>query len=259
MHKKRQLSFLLVITLLVVLCSKSNDLVIVRQVTGPTQTNTYLLYDTGSKEAALFDVGGSIDSLESIIEDEGLTVRYLFITHAHCDHVEGIPEIKKKYPHAKIGVSREEYEDMELYERWEELLDPEEVAGIKQYPEVAAMANFDYETLGEPEIYLEDEQSYALGGFTISTFLSPGHSRGSICFYAGNVLISGDVLFHRRVGRTDFLNSGGWDEIVKSVHRLYASLPDETKVYPGHGPSTDIGSEKRENEELPLESVNLTK
>jgi len=90
----------------------------------------------------------------------------------------------------------------------------------------------------------------------IKTILSPGHSRGSICYHVGNVLFSGDVLFYREVGRTDLLGGSG-EEIVKSVRMLYTLLPDETKVYPGHGQFTEICYEKIENEEVTINEVNL--
>jgi glyoxylase-like metal-dependent hydrolase (beta-lactamase superfamily II) len=85
-----------------------------------------------------------------------------------------------------------------------------------------------------------------LGDLKIKTILTPGHSRGSICFHVDNALFSGDLLFHRSIGHTGFMG-GSDEEIVESVLRIYDLFPDNTKVYPGHGPFTDIGSEKREN------------
>jgi len=114
------------------------------------------------------------------------------------------------------------------------------------------MANFDFELIGKPDIFLKDDKIYKLGNLSIKTFLSPGHSRGSICFHVENALFSGDVLFYRNIGRTDFPKSGGHQELVKSIRRLYKLLPDETKVYPGHGLFTDIGSEKRGNSKITM-------
>lgn len=226
-----------------------------REVTaGLAETNAYLLYDSRSREAALFDVGGPIDSLLTAIDRMELTVKYLFTTHAHPDHVYGMPDVRDRFPQARWGVSREEYEDMALYAAWEELLPPEEVAGIKaaaeEDPSIGDMFDFDYTLLGEPDIFLADGQSYRLGDLEILTFLTPGHSRGSICFQVGNALFSGDVLFQGRVGSTDPLMSGGLGAIAASVRRLYEVLPEETVVYPGHGDFTDIGTEMRENTEV---------
>jgi glyoxylase-like metal-dependent hydrolase (beta-lactamase superfamily II) len=210
-----------------------------------------------SKEAALIDPGGQIDSLEIIINEQKLDLKYIFITHCHCDHIFGIPDIKKKYPNVKICFSAEEYEDSKIYSQWEKILDPAEVAAVKKLPENVKMLNFDYELLGKPDVFIKGGQIYKLGDLEIRLFLSPGHSRGSICFYAGNVLFSGDVLLYRRVGRTGFPQSGGPKEIIRSVRKLYAFLPDETKVYPGHDRFTDIGTEKKENEEVSVKTINI--
>ena len=243
-------------------CSRSSEPVVVSQAVGPIKVNCYLLYDAKSREAALFDVGGSIDDLVSVVNEKGLKLKYIFITHCHCDHVLGLPAAREKFPEAKVCFSREEYDDMGLYERWEEKLPPQEVAEMKKAlepggdPELAALLTLDFDLIGKPDIFAADGQVFELGGLKIRAVLSPGHSRGSLCYGVGKVLISGDVLFAGQVGRTDLMD-GGKEAIVKSVRRLYASFPDETKVYPGHGPSTDIGTEKRANEEVSALSVNI--
>jgi hydroxyacylglutathione hydrolase len=252
------LLFPLFFLLFPITCSDQHEFKVLHQLTGVGETNCYLLYDVQSKDAALIDVGGPIDTLIAAIDKNHLKLKYLFITHAHPDHIQGMPAVMKLFPDAKVSISREEYEDMRrLYSQWESTLDSEMVAEVKNNPEMLAMMNFDYNLIGEPDIFLEDNQSYKLGGLTIKTLLSPGHSRGSICFYLDKTLFSGDVLFYRTVGRTDLAESGGKEEMVKSVRRLYALFPDETIVYPGHDQFTDIGSEKRENKKITVDKVNM--
>jgi hydroxyacylglutathione hydrolase len=123
-------------------------------------------------------------------------------------------------------------------------------------PELAGLLTLDYGRIGEPGIFAADGQVFKLGSLDIRAILAPGHSRGSLCYSTRGILFSGDVLFAGQVGRTDLMD-GGRDAIVKSVRALYASLPDETKVYPGHGPATDIGTEKKGNEEVSATSVNI--
>jgi len=118
--------------------------------------------------------------------------------------------------------------------------------------------DFDIKTIGEPAVYVKDGDVFQLGDARIRAFLSPGHSRGSVCYQARKMLFSGDVLFYRNVGRTDLPGSGGWEEIVKSIRRLYSSLPDETLVYPGHRQATDIGSEKNQNPKVSQHSAQPT-
>ncbi len=247
---------LFVLLFLLISCSRSEDLVILHQVTGPVDTNCYLLYDADSKEAALIDVGGPIDTLLEHIKDNDLHLKYIFATHVHMDHVEGVPQLQEKFPDALLCYNKKDYEDFLISIDWMEESFPEDVAEMKKSAEFRKWFEYDMSIFKEPDIYLEDNQVYKLGNQEIRTFLSPGHSSGSICFHVGDVLFSGDVLFYRQVGRTDLLG-GSKEDIVKSVRRLYRELPDETKVYPGHGEFTDIGTEKTENEEVTIDVVTI--
>jgi hydroxyacylglutathione hydrolase len=243
-------------------CSRPAKPVVVSQVVGPIEVDSYLLYDAKSREAALVDAPGPIDRLESEIGAKGLAVKYVFVTHGHCDHVIGLTALRERFPGAKVCFSREEYEDMPLYERWEEKLPPQEVARMKAAlgpggdPALAALLTLDFDSIGKPGILVSDGQVFELGGLEVRAILAPGHSRGSVCYLADGVLFSGDVLFAGQVGRTDLMD-GGREAIVKSVRRLYAGLPDGTKVYPGHGPSTTIGAEKKGNEEVSADAVHI--
>jgi len=221
----------------------------------PIETNCYLLYDEKSGEAALVDVGGPVDTLISVIEKKGLKLKYIFITHCHPDHVYGLPAVKKRFPDAQICLSRADYEDAKLYSQWESKMSPETVAEIKKLPETVKIMNFDLSRVCKPDIFLEDDQAYRVGEIEIRTIFSPGHSRGSVCYYGGTALFSGDVLFYRSVGRTD-MEGMSWESLVSSVRRLYSLLPDETMVYPGHGQFTTIGSEKKDNTRISEDKTN---
>jgi hydroxyacylglutathione hydrolase len=260
---KKLLNYLLFSLLLVQAVNgrQQEKLVVMHQVTGPIETNCYLLYGVQSREAALFDVAGPIETLVNHIRERNLKLKYIFATHCHADHVRGIPMVKKQFPEAKVCFSLEEYEDMPLYMKWEEAMDPKEVEAMKtaarEDPDLFDTINFDLNLIGKPDIFVEDNQTYELGDMRIKTLLSPGHSRGSICYFVGHLLFSGDVLFHRLVGRTDLPKSGGPEAIIKSVRRLYSLLPDDTRVYHGHGEFTDIGSEKKENQEVSADKANV--
>ena len=234
-------------------CAQEGELVIRHQVTGPVETNCYLVYDATTNEAALIDVGGPIDSLVTHIHTENLELKYIFATHMHMDHVEGVPQIRDKFPDALLCYNQQEYEDFQIFREWMSQHAPELVSEMKASPDLSRWFEYDLSVFKGPDIQLEDNQTFELGNLKIRTILSPGHSRGSICFHAGDVLFSGDVLFYRRVGRTDLLG-GSRDDITRSVRRLYAGFPDSTRVYPGHGELTDIGSEKRENAEVTFQS-----
>jgi glyoxylase-like metal-dependent hydrolase (beta-lactamase superfamily II) len=246
-------SFVPVLFSLLLFCSTSGDFDFKYQVTGPINTNCYLIYDKVSKEAAIIDVMDSVDSLVNHIEENDLKLKYIFATHCHMDHIGGIPDLMKIYPEAKIGYNELEYRDLFRFQEWfKQNWDSKAYQAMMDHPEMGKWFRMDTAKFTKPDIFLEDNQIYKLGDLKIKTFFSPGHSSGSICFYVENVLFSGDVLFYRQVGRTDLLG-GSVEDIVRSVRRLYRELPDETRVYPGHGRFTDIGTEKVKNEEVILE------
>jgi glyoxylase-like metal-dependent hydrolase (beta-lactamase superfamily II) len=248
---------LLVFPIFILSCSTSENFVVLRQITDFGGTNCYLLYDVKSKEAALIDVGDSIDSLIAHIKDNDLELKYIFATHCHLDHINGVPTLRQQYPKAQLCLNKADFEDFIETPRWaEKNVDPKDLEEAKQNPVIKKWFEFDPSTLGDIDIYLEDDQVYKLGNLKIKTILSPGHSRGSICYHVSDILFSGDLLFYRKVGRTDFYG-GSPDEIVKSVRKLYTQLSEKTKVYPGHGQYTDIASEKTENEEVTISEVNL--
>jgi len=256
---KSRIRYSLILTgliLLVVSCTDRGELVVLHEVTGPVETNSYLLYDARSKEAAFIDVGGPVDSLVAHIQNNSLKLKYIFTTHLHMDHVEGVPQIQEMFPDALLCHNKKEYEDFQVFRDWMGENFPEMVAGMKESPEYRKWFEYDLSIFREPDVYLEDNQTYMLGNLQIRTLLTPGHSRGSICFSIGDVLFSGDVLFYTQVGRTDLLG-GSKEEIIDSVRRLYDEFPDATKVYPGHGEFTDIGSEKQENEEVTVADANV--
>jgi len=243
-------------TILISGCSDIGKLEVKHQVTG-LETNCYLIYDTQSKEAALIDVGGPIDSLLTIIQAEDLNLKYFLFTHGHGDHIVGLPAIRNKFLDAQVCINKKDYENTFLWADWAyEYFGEETIEEWAKNPEFKRIIEYDPHSFGEPDIFVTDKQDLKLGEFIITAIHSPGHSVGSICYHINNSLFSGDVLFRGKVGRTDLLD-GSSEDIVRSVRRLYTMLPDETIVYPGHYEFTTIGIEKFENDEVTMESVNL--
>ena len=241
------------LTILLFQCSQSEKLIIKRQVTGPVDTNCYLIYGSKTKDAALIDVAGPIDTLLIHIRDNDLNVKYIFFSHGHFDHVMGLPMIRDQFPDARVCIHKDDYSDMLVQLDWVlKNMGDEFIESLRNDPKLSKLLEFDAKTFEYPDIFIQDNQVFNLGYNKITAFHSPGHSRGSVCYHIGNSLFSGDVLFYRTVGRTDVQNSSRSDQIV-SVRRLYSVLPDETQVYPGHGRYTDIGSEKKENKRITVD------
>ncbi len=199
----------------------------------PIQENTYVVYDeTG--EAVIIDCGCLGKEEEKILDDfiafNHLTVKHLLNTHLHLDHAFGNAFASKKYGLKPEGNKLEE-------------------TGMPGLKEQARRFGFelveDAVTLGT---YLEDGDTVTFGNHTLYCLFVPGHSPGSICFYSkeGNCVFAGDVLFQGSIGRTD-LWGGSFNTLISGIRRKLLTLPESTVVYPGHGPATTIGEEKRNN------------
>jgi hydroxyacylglutathione hydrolase len=221
-----------------------------QQVTGPIETNCYLLYDIKSKEAVLIDPGGHIDTLIKLIKENKLDLKYIFITHGHIDHFYFLHEVKKQFPKARWCMNKDDYRGIFTYPEWAlKNYGQGWVDSARSDPEIRKYIDFDNNLIGVPDMFVDDNQTFKLGFLEIKTVLASGHSPGGICYSIGNILFSGDVLFYRTAGRTD-TQYGSREDQVKSVRKLYELFPDSTIVYPGHGKFTDIRSEKKENSRI---------
>lgn len=198
------------------------------------QENCYVAYDE-TRKAVIIDPGcyykEEQDTLRRFIQTEQLTVTHLINTHLHVDHVFGNSFVEKEY-----GI-RTEAHDGDL--NW-----------LLEMPQRCAMLGIPWkgETPSQLGKILGEKDTLTFGNSSFRTIHVPGHSQGSLCFYSepDQVLFSGDVLFREGVGRAD-LPGGDWNALLTHIKAKLFSLPDETKVYPGHGPATTIGWEKKHN------------
>lgn len=201
----------------------------------PLGVNTYLLSDETNEcvviDAACFYADEKALLLNHIIDND-YVVKHLINTHLHFDHIFGV-----NYLSTHLGVSLEcNKADEFLLENISDQLKSFGIPGAKN----------DY----RPKIgnWLEDGDIIRFGNQELKVFHAPGHSPGGLLFYNedSESVFSGDVLFRGGVGRTDLVG-GNFDELVKSIQTKLFVMPDETKVYPGHGPFTTIGYEKKNN------------
>ena len=200
----------------------------------PLCENCYVVSDE-TKQCVIIDCGCSDEyewgEIKKYINAEGLEVKNLLNTHLHFDHVWG-----NTFVYRDLGLRPEaNYEDLTIYEHMDEQIRSVVGVGIPHPP---------LPPLGTS---LLDSSEITFGNTTLKVLTTPGHSRGSICFYAekDNVLFSGDTLFCGSCGRTD-LEGGSYHDIMLSLQKL-STLPDSTKVFCGHGPSTTIEREKQYN------------
>jgi len=200
--------------------------------TGPLHVNTYVLKDKLSKEAVIIDIGGSFEEIKSNLDKDGYKIKYILNTHGHFDHIFGEGEVLEKYPEIPVLINK----DDELH--YSKLRQEAQMWGVfGEFPEF------------KPTGYINENSNIEIGGKQIKIFATPGHSKGSLSFYIDNKLFSGDALFCRSIGRTDFPD-GDYDTLIKSIKEKLLPLPDDTKVYPGHGPDSTIKNERENNSYL---------
>jgi hydroxyacylglutathione hydrolase len=198
----------------------------------PFQENTYLLYNEAN-QGILIDPGcferGEESELDSFLSVNNIELKLLLNTHAHIDHVLGYSYVNKTYN----LVTRLHASELEVFR------------AVKVY---APNYGFNYEEGPEPTDLLQDLEIIKFGEDELKVLLCPGHSPGSVVFYCEkqHFAIAGDVLFYRSIGRTD-LPGGDHATLLRSIKNNLYTLPNDTIIYPGHGPQTTIGSEKMYN------------
>lgn len=197
---------------------------------GPLQCNCSIVGCKETGEALVIDPGGDVDEILEKLKEHGLTAKYLLHTHAHFDHILGSKEMREKTG-AKICLHKE---DQFLYD---------------MLGKQAAMFGFAADKPLAIDHFLVDEEEVPFGKHKTSVLHTPGHTPGSLCFCVqdkDSVVFSGDTLFNHSIGRTD-LWGGSFEKIVASISNRLFTLDDSTRVVTGHGPDTDIWTEKKEN------------
>jgi glyoxylase-like metal-dependent hydrolase (beta-lactamase superfamily II) len=199
-------------------------------VQGPMENNCFLLFDDLSREAYIIDP--SFDTAETIafVQENQLKIKAILLTHAHFDHIAGITDLQKAYSSPfDIGLSSA---DEALYDQ---------AGGAGAY-------HIDLGQLPAISLHLTQGQRLELGSDVIEVREVPGHTRGHVLFYvpALKAAFCGDLIFKQGVGRTD-LAGGDFATLLASIHNQVLTLPGDTTLYPGHGPSTTVADEMANN------------
>ncbi len=196
---------------------------------GPLAENPYLVRCTSTNEAVLIDPGDEAPMLLRAIADSGATVKAILLTHAHLDHVGALTDMREA-----LGVP------VYLHSADDALLAEAHIHWLRFGKSIAPVA--------PAEHALAPGNTLTVGDGVLDVLYTPGHTQGGVCFYSAPdaLLIAGDTLFRRSVGRTD-LPGGNTRQLIASIHSQLYTLPDETVVYPGHGGATTIGEEKQFN------------
>ena len=208
--------------------SEGKNMKIERFVLGPIETNCYVVVNEDTKECFAVDMAYCPQEYVDHIREQGYQMKALFLTHGHFDHIMAADAVRDKYD-VKVYASCDEKNTLEQ-------------------PHINLGEAYGLKLSVKADVWHKDGEILKLAGFDIEALHTPGHTEGGSCYYIREigVLFSGDTLFCGSVGRTDF-PGGSMSEIVRSIKEKVMVLPDDTKVYPGHGEGTSVGYERVNN------------
>ncbi|NRT76822.1 MBL fold metallo-hydrolase [Clostridium beijerinckii] len=189
-------------------------------IAGMYEENCYLIMDEGTKELAIIDPGGQPNLIEKEINKLDGKPKFILLTHGHMDHVGAVIELMNK-----LNIPFYINENEEQYMKNDE---------------------FVFGSLPKASKYLKEGDTVSLGNNIIKVIETAGHTAGGICFLVNDELFTGDTLFQGSIGRSDFPGGNG-PQLIKNIKEKLLHLGDNVKVYPGHGPASTIGYEKRNN------------
>lgn len=194
---------------------------------GVMGANCYIVSCPETKKAAVIDPGADGKRLQRWILEKGYQVEYILLTHGHVDHIGAVDDLRELFQ-ANVGVHTG---DAAMLTDGQKNLSSYFGPAIEMKP---------------ADLLLEDGQVLTVGNMSLTVIATPGHSPGGLCFLTSEGLLSGDTLFEGSIGRTDF-PGGSHEQLLDRIEKKLLILPEETRVYPGHGSETTIGREKREN------------
>ena len=191
--------------------------------------NTYIVYDENTKNGIIIDPGYKDEGILKSAADDGVNIKYIFITHCHYDHIAYMEQLREKTK--AILVSSENCS-----------------VNIGNPDINHSVTGLGYAlSAKKSDIILKDNEEFNMDGINIKCIYTPGHTNGGVCYLFNNEkLFSGDTLFLRSIGRSD-LPTGNGRELINSIENKLYKLNDEIEVFPGHGGQTSIGYEKKFN------------
>lgn len=200
-------------------------MIIKKLVVGPIASNCYIIGSEATKEGMIIDPGADADEIMENIKKLGLKIKLIVLTHQHPDHVGAAGQVKEA-----TGAAVAAHVEAAKYL-------PQSPSYIFEPP---------YQASPYPDRLLKGGDSLDIGDLHFTVLHTPGHTPCGISLVGNGVVFTGDTLFNYGIGRYDLID-GSYQQIMDSIHTKLMVLPDDTRVYPGHGPDTTIGTERRAN------------
>ena len=194
---------------------------------GPLAENTYIVEHAATRKGVVVDPGFEGEEILGRLSERGITLEKILLTHGHLDHVAAVRVLKERTG-ATIHIHPDESDRMQT-------------AGVQ-----GRMFGLHIENPPPPDVLIGEGDRIGLGDQTFQVLHTPGHTPGHVTFLAGEMAFVGDLIFAGSIGRTD-LPGGSYDALIRAVREKIFTLPDRTVLFPGHGPATTVGEERRSN------------
>ncbi|HEY56802.1 MAG TPA: MBL fold metallo-hydrolase [Dehalococcoidia bacterium] len=205
-------------------------MIIDRVVVSPFATNCYIVGSEASKQGIIIDPGDEAEAILGRVADLELDIKLIVLTHGHIDHVGALKAVKEASG-AEMAIHAD---------------DAKSLRGLRGFLQSVLVPGLSYPVPPPPERLLQDGDSLDVSDLHFKVLHTPGHTPGGICLLGEGVVFSGDTLFNYGIGRTD-LPGGSYHRLMESIRTRLLVLPDNTIVYPGHGPETTVGDERAGN------------
>lgn len=194
---------------------------------GSYYSNCYIIGSESTKEAAIIDPGADFNKIDRVINELNLVPKMIILTHYHGDHIGAVLDIVEKY-NALVYIHKDDAEPLK-----------------------DSNINFSKQIVGKsisikPDVLLNDGDVLELGELKLEIIHTPGHTKGGICIKVENIMMTGDTLFNKSIGRTDF-PGGSYEELISSVTEKIFKFDEDITIYPGHNSPSTIKSEKLSN------------
>jgi len=199
-------------------------------VLGPIENNTYLIIDDDESVAAVIDPAAPSQDLLKRIESSRCTLKHIWLTHAHFDHVGGVKWLRRNF-NATVSVALHK-DDLDLWKNG---------GGSADF-------GFEFDAGETPDLIIDEQSSIFFGSHEFNILHTPGHTKGHVTYYSpeNKIAFVGDLIFYHGIGRTDLDVSNDQDLFISIREKIF-TLPDATILYPGHGPKTSVAEEKSNN------------